>query len=223
MKLSRLMQIVEAGPGFRPDDSGIRLTGVKRKPDKRMGDFPYDREITYGQPGMSTDRSSNSAATSGGRAITPKDDETFSLTLMDLENVMKEILDSPVLMSKGNSSQMGSSVPGANGGWANNPVKSWDDEDTDPFDKNDVGGTIPYDSDYGYEYITSMHNVREVDNQLVDPRSYAKMDFHVISPDPWSTINQSLSSRGLVGRLPRESAWDRISGMTLEPRQKSET
>lgn len=219
MKLKRLLQIVEAdlgghvGFGGRPDDSGIRGKGVSRKPDKRMNVFPYDRGISYGQPGNSSDRGSNSVASVGHGQITPKDDETFSLTLMDLEGMVHEIMGSPILLARAGQSQQGSSIPGASGEWANNPAKDWD-EAPGWADASD-------EPDSGYEYLSSMQDVRDTEHQLVDPTRYAEMDFHVISPDPWSVVNHALSSRGLQGRLPRESAWDRISGMTLEPRQNS--
>jgi hypothetical protein len=49
---------------------------------------------------------------------------------------------------------------------------------------------------------------------FVDPKLFGNHDAHQISPDPWAVVNQYLTSRGLYGMMPRESAWDRVSGMT---------
>ena len=142
MKLSRLMQIVEAdlgghlGFGGRPDDTGIRGKGVNRKPVKGMPEFPYDREITYGQPGMATGRGDDSVVSANhSNVMIPRDDSTFSLTLMDLEEIVREAMGSPMNLKKSGSSQMGSTIPGVGSGWANNPAKEWDAEgDVGPVD-----------------------------------------------------------------------------------------
>jgi hypothetical protein len=209
-KIVRLMEVGDLGGhvgfGGRTDNTGIRSKGVDRKPDRRLKDFPYDRDITYGNPGKK-DRGSSVSTMHRGAPITPKDDEHFSLSIMDLEELVKEIMGSPILLSRGGSSQLGSMVPGVNGGWANNPPKDWDDEDEDT--------SRWYDN-------TSLGELEGPERALVDPEHYGEFDFHQIAPDPWTTINHALSSRGLQGRLPRESAWDRISGMTLEPRNSED-
>lgn len=240
MKLSRLLQIVEAGDyggrlgfGARPDDTGIRSKGVNRKPDRRLGDFPYDRDITYGQPGK-YDRGS-SVHTSNHGTLTPKDDSTFSLTLMDLEEIVNEVMGSPMLLSRGGSSNLGSMVPGVNGGWANNPSKQWDDDEEviypEVTTEEDIYGSAPIpirpEDQTGWEKFVDFGSINDFESlyderPLVDPGHYAEMDFHVISPDPWTTINHNISSRGLKGVLPQQSAWDRISGMVLEPRKNSQ-
>lgn len=210
--VEKFSQLIEAGDlgghlgfGGRTDDTGIRRAGVNRKPDKRLPDYPYDREITYGNPGKK-DRGSSVTTKSHG-TLTPKDDEHFSLSILDLEEIVKEIMGSPILLSRGGSSQLGSMVPGVNGGWADDPPRDWDEE--------------PDMTPRWYEH-PSLDELEDIERALVDPEHYAEYDFHVIAPDPWKTINHHITSRGLQGMLPRESAWDRISGMTLEPRNSED-
>lgn len=109
----------------RKDFSGVR-GGLKRPLLTRLMDFPYDRDVSYGVP-AGNDRGT-SAAGPLENPLTPKDAEHFSLSIIDPDGV-DEIAGSHTLLSRGGSSQLGSSVPGSSGGWAHSPVKPWDEEE----------------------------------------------------------------------------------------------
>lgn len=226
MKLSLLAEMIvefggsydRSGFGGRPDDSGIRGKGVDRQPDKRLSNFPYDRDVSYGQPAP-YDRGS-SGGSKLGFSLTPKDDSHFSLSIIGTKDEIDEILGSPILMSRANSSQLGSSVPGVTG-WANNPKKDWDEED-DVLESPLNIDTSPHEEEDSFmmDFYNSTFQDDDVINHLVDPSQFGSADSHVIGPDPWSVVNSRLSSRGLYGLMPKESAWDRISGMVAGGRKE---
>lgn len=253
MNIDRLIQLLREFDSYdrlgfagRPDDSGIRSKGVKRKPDRRLPNFPYDKDVFYGQPNA-YDRGS-SATGPLERPLTPHDDSNFSLKLLGLDqDEIEEMMGSPILMARGNSNQTGTTVPGVTG-WANNPPKNWDDEDdidsvwtdldarshveegplnidTRPPDIEEVPNSAT--PDFHLQTDDDLENRfdriwgREDNMNFVDPKLFGTPDSHVIAPDPWSVISARLSSRGLYGLMPKESAWDRISGMVMKKREIS--
>jgi len=242
MKISRLVEVVrrldELDPGNlagRPDSSGIRGQGLKREPDRRLGNFPYDRDTFYGQP-VGYDRGSSNVGNLNGPLI-PHDDSEFSLKLMNLESEdVDEAINTPYFMGKANSTGGGSTLAGVSG-WANNPPKDWEEGefsesilntlniDTSPPETEEVPNShLP---DFHYQTDDDMENRldriwgREDNLNFVDPNMFASPDSHVIAPDPWSVVNTRLTSRGLYGLMPKESAWDRVTGMTLNKREIS--
>ncbi len=213
-----------------PDNSGIRGQGAKRPPVSRLSVFPYDRDVSYGQP-AGNDRDTSSAGPSF-HGLTPKDTEHFSLSLLDLEEIVNEFIGAPQLPSKGDTSNAPSPIPGMGGAWAVDPKKPWDEEPeiTDegvPFDPSEIEPEpVPTNfaswrdqTDDDLENKLDRVWGREDNTNFVQSTDFGQPDFHVISPDPWSVVNQHLSSRGLYGYLPKESAWDRISGMTSKKRR----
>lgn len=224
MKISRLVEWLNefggsydrSGFAARPDDSGIRGKGVDREPNKRLPNFPYDRDVSYGQPAP-YDRGS-SGGSKLGFSLTPRDDSHFSVSIIASKDDLDEIMGSPILMARAMSSDLGSSVPGVTG-WANNPPKDWDDEG-DELDESPLNiDTSPSDEQYPdvsfYDF-----QISNGDHEFVSPGEFGSSDSHVIGPDPWSAVNTRLSSRGLYGLMPKESAWDRVSGMVLGGRKK---
>lgn len=109
------------GCANRYDDSGIRDKGVKRKPYQRAVDYPYDKKITYGQP-AAYDRGTGTASSFNGTII-PKNTEHFSLTTLDLD----EVLGYPMLINRGLKSKSDVVTPKAIG-WSSNPPKDWYNE-----------------------------------------------------------------------------------------------
>lgn len=240
MKLARLVEMLNelgsAGPmhvgtAGRPDDSGVRGKGAKRPVDRRMDDFPYDRDVSYGQP-SAYDRGS-SGGSNLHRPLTPKDDSGFSLKLLGLDDV-EESMGSPTFLTRAAQSGAGSSVPGVMIGWANDPPKVWDGDEDDvaeapltidprPPETEEVPNSKAPDfrmqTDDDLENRLDRIWGREDNLNFVDPKLFANPDSHVIAPDPWSVVNARLSSRGLYGLMPKESAWDRVSGMVLVKRK----
>lgn len=259
MNLSKLLELIRefdaydrTGMAGRPDDSGIRGKGVDRQPDRRLMNFPYDRDVSYGQP-ANYDRG-NSGGSNLNHPLTPKDDSGFSLRILGIEDPaeIEEAGGAPSSPSKGNSSQLGTSVPGASMGWANDPPKTWDDPDVkDPWDsvediqqlRNESGPPdmgVVFDPrppmisdppnadqpDFRSETDDDLENKvnriwgYEDNDNFVDPGQFGQPDAHMIAPDPWGVVNKRLSSR-LYGMMPKESAWDRVSGMVLVKREIS--
>jgi hypothetical protein len=235
MKVGRFLELLkeyEGGDrlGFagRYDDSGVRFNGADRRPRGRGGNYPYDRDVFYGKP-TAYDRGSNASGPLDGNLI-PKDDRHFSLRTLGIEDdEIDEISGSPINMSRGTSSQRGSSVPGAAGGWAVDPPKDWDEDDGDI----DYGHEGDVDEDFevivpgiddGHEesYRDFLRSLDPIDRpsggeiDLVDPEAFGKPDAHVIGPDPWGAFNNRMTSRGLYGLMPKESAWDRMRGLSLK-------
>ena len=237
MKLSLILERFNEALGG-PDDSGIRARGVPRKPDRRLPDFPYDRDMSYGQP-AGNDRGTSSAGSSH-HPITPKDTEHFSLSILDLEEIIKEFTGAPMQASKGDTSNQGSAIPGMGGSWSNRPKKPWDkakeitdhpvkdpDVTYDNVSERSFNPQIPEVEPIPHSNFTPMRSQtdddlenrlngiwgREDNMNFVQSKDFGQPDFHMVGGDPWSVINQHLSSRGLYGMLPKESAWDRVSGM----------
>ena len=224
MKESTLKELLETideydrlGFAGHPDASGIRGHGLDRRPDRRSDDYPYDRDVSYGQP-ANYDRG-NSATGPLNHPLTPKDDEFFSLSLLGL----KEVSGSPILFSRGDSSQQGSSVPGASGGWANDPPKDWDENELDLDDVGEAQLTIdPAPPDVEAVPVVSVSRDQTDDDlegrldriwgnndntNFVDPPH--NPDIHVVGPDPWGpAINTRFSSRLNFGLIPKESVWE---------------
>lgn len=241
MKLSRLVEMLNefgspgqlhVGVSGRADDSGVRGKGAKRPVDRRSDDFPYDRDVSYGQP-SAYDRGSSGGSNLHG-PLTPKDDSKFSLRLLGLDDV-EEAMGTPTFFARSAQSDIGSVVPGVMIGWANDPPRDWDEgEDIDespltidprPPDTEEIPNA--HTPDFRMQTDDDLENRldriwgREDNLNFVDPKLFARPDSHVIAPDPWSVINARLSSRGLYGLMPKESAWDRVSGMVLVKRKIS--
>lgn len=246
MKLSQLIELLqeyERSTFTRPDTTGIRGKGTDRQPDRRLANFPYDTDVSYGSPQV-YDRGSNGADDRGSNGadtlnhpLTPHDDAGFSLRLLGIEDPAEipEAIGTPSLFAKGNSSQRGGSIPGVGNGWANNPPKDWERSQMDDQDEvvNPLTGPLTIDPappDIETPPSPEAPNFRtttddDLENRLnriwgddsnmnfVDPAGFGSHDAHQIAPDPWTAINQYLTSRGLYGRMPNESAWDRVSGM----------
>lgn len=117
------------GTFTRPDASGDRMgfTGRRKLPLKRLGDFPYDDPVWYGQP-HAYDRGSGGRETGYATVVLPHD---VSHSAWD---DVEEAMGMPFSIGKAvQGAQMGhaTGVPGADGGWANSPIKPWDEEDED--------------------------------------------------------------------------------------------
>jgi len=246
MKMSRLIEMIlefDNPSSFgRPDTTGIRGKGLDRKQDRRLKNFPYDTDISYGQPN-NYDRGSASSDTLN-HPLTPKNDREFSLRILGIEDpAQDEAVGTPMSLSRGGSSNIGSSVPGVGTGWANNPARDWDKGPLD--DELDEDGfmmgpmtldpapppieTPPSPEAPNFRATTDDDTENRLDRiwgqednlNFVDPKLFGSHDAHVIAPDPWSVFNNRMTSRGLYGLMPKESAWDRISGMTLKKREIS--
>ena len=207
--------------GNTTDDSGIRAKGVIKKPINRGGDYPYDKDISYGSPQV-YDRGSNHSGELH-HSLTPKDTEHFSLTLLDLEELVKEVMGSPMSMTKSNTSQLGSSNPGSSSsmGWSRNPIKDWDEEeeidegplniDTSPPDTEITPNSDPFQRDQTDDDLETQIN------RLwgLDDNPNFKLPVHALvprAPDPYmSGLGGRLTSRGLFGLIPKESSWDGAS------------
>jgi hypothetical protein len=99
----------------RPDATGVR-GGIKRKELSRAGDFPYDREVSYGQP---------AAYDRGSQKVVPF---RFNPERSPWDDV-EEAIGTPYLLSK-DAPGMGSSIPGNGRGWASPPNLEPDELDT---------------------------------------------------------------------------------------------
>jgi hypothetical protein len=209
----------------RFDASGVRGKGLERKPKNRDGDFPYDHDTFYGSP-QAYDRGSNHTGEFHG-IPTPKDDEHFSLNVLDLEELVREVLGSPILFARSNSSNLPSSVPGSSGGWAHPPKKPWDDEERIPQDDDvneDMDPEIPPTEppmNPGAEY---RHDQTDDDLENKINRVYGfednpdfKLPVHSQTPktlDPYSGgLENFLVVKGFFGLSPSESPWDTASRM----------
>lgn len=117
-----------------PDASGDRMgfTGRKKLPLKQVPDFPYDEEQPwYGQP-HAYDRGSGGREASHASVILPHDVSHSAWDDVD------EAMGTPYFFGKAvQGAQMGhaTGIPGADGGWANSPMKPWDEDDEDETDK----------------------------------------------------------------------------------------
>lgn len=239
-----------AGMGFagRIDFSGVR-GGLNRPNIKRAGNFPYDKtdpDQTYGNP-QTYDRGSNK----GGalhKPLTPVDisdqdaermglkpKEAKLLKLTDEE--LDEVMGAPMLLTRGNSSDLGSSVPGSAGSWSKNPPKDWDqDPDFSKMDEKQLARIV------AKLQIARPHMTRESPLQI-DPRPpdieqipnqqpeyqidqsdsdlehrLANLEIagggHSTAPDEWKTgMGGRQTSRGLYGLMPKESAWDGLKNI----------
>lgn len=206
------MRIDELSPIDTPPDGSGNRKGLARRPIPRADDFPYDKKLSYGQPGDTLDRGT-SRHEPNHRSLTPKDIEHFSLSLDDVEEVVKEIIGSPILMSRADTSSLGAGTPaGAAGGWSEDPPKSWDPDFTP-----DVLA-IPYGGDE-FDYSS-----RELgaERPLPDMNTFSTIEAHVIA-DPWDAVQKYLGGRKISGRMPRQSNWDRVAAMVLGRRQTADT
>ena len=123
------MLLVEYGEEsmMRPDSSGDHDGSAEpRQPWIRGGNYPYDKQVTYGQPADYDRGSSNKGPQH--QPITPRDTKHTAWDEVD------EAMGCPTNFTKSGSSQMGGTIPGAETGWANNPPKDWD-EDDDPLEE----------------------------------------------------------------------------------------
>lgn len=103
------------------------------KTRSRGSDYPYDRtnpDQAYGQPGNAMDRSASGVGP-GHAQIVPKDIRHSAW------EDMLEAMGTPMLLTRGATSQIGSSVPGM-GGFSKDPPKAWDDEDDDVVSMSDA-------------------------------------------------------------------------------------
>ena len=220
--------------GRPADDSGIRAKGVKRNPLKRPKDFPYDKtdpDQMYGNP-QAYDRGSNV----GGalhkplvpKGISDKGAEQMGLKIKLVkltDEELDEVLGSPILLGKGGSSQMGSSVPGVGSGWAKNPPKDWDQEDFSKMDKAQLERIVAklqiMKPAATRESPLQVNPAPNPDVDLGPGDTEPETDFErrmavlVMAPDGYgSGINGNrMSSRGLYGMMPKESAWDGLKNI----------
>lgn len=117
----------------RYDTTGDRSRGRHRDPDKRGKNYPYDRQVTYGQP-AAYDRGSSGAGPSH-QPLTPHTSYT------SWEEV-DEAMGTPTNFGMSNRSSLGGSVPGMGGGWSHAPIKPWDDEDDKKKNECDVAAAF---------------------------------------------------------------------------------
>ena len=230
--LERLEEYDRLGFAGHPDSSGVR-GGLNRPTYARIQNFPYDRDDQYGEPQV-YDRGSSGA---GGlqRALTPHDDEHFSLSLMDLEEIVKEVMGDPSNPSKGNSSNLGSAIPGMGGSWAVAPPRDWDEPDevdesplnidtrTPDVEAIPMAGLPDYRSETDDDLENRLNRIwgREDNVNFVQPSGFADPDFHVMSREPFLMVNKNLTARGLYGLMSKESAWDRVTSMSRTKRENS--
>lgn len=121
IELAELLELY--GTFIRPDSSGVRM-GLDHPLLKRSDSYPYDYETSYGQP-MDYDRGSGGSGPSHN-GITPRNTEH------SIWDDLEEVMGSPILLAKAyQGAQIGhaTGVPGASGQWANNPIRSWDDNE----------------------------------------------------------------------------------------------
>lgn len=198
------MRLDELFPIDTPPDSSGNRKGLPRRPIPRADDFPYDRQPIHGQPDATLDRGTSRHSRMHTK-LTPRDIEHFSLSLDDVEEIVKEIIGSPILMSRADTSSLASAAPaGTSGGWSSDPMKPWDPDFTP-----DVYA-IPYGGD---EFDYSSRELG-VERPLPDPAAYSTIEAHVIS-DPWDAVQKYLGSRKISGRMPKQSSWDRVAAMVL--------
>lgn len=212
------------------DDTGVRR-GLARKPIKRPKKFPYDKndpDQMYGNP-QAYDRGSNV----GGalrkplvpKNVSDKDAERMGLKikfekLSDEE--LDEVMGSPMLLGRANSSAMGSSIPGVGSGWAKNPPKDWDDEDFSKMGKEQIARIV------AKLQIINPASTRESPLQ-VNPAPNADIEHIPFDGGGWDDEPETEferrmamlvvvpdnrpSSRGLYGMMPKESAWDGLQNI----------
>lgn len=222
MKLDELFRFInEYGPYIstvgRPDGSGIRGKGVVRKQVSRLDSFPYDRDVSYGQP-TNYDRG-NSITGPLNHILTPKDDSHFSLSLLASDDEIDEVMGSPILFTRATSSHLGSPIPG-NKGWAGNPMKPWDESDLEeaplsvnPAPNHDEEILPGFFDPEVRNYVGDLEARLALcggDDDDIEPPKKKNPDAHIIGPDVYGTINHRISSRGLGGLMPKESAWDKL-------------
>lgn len=241
------------GMAGRPaDDSGVRK-GLYRPPIKRAGNYPYDKtdpDNSYGTP-QAYDRGSN-VGSAGHSPITPRDISDADAERMGLkkdpfkkekleklsDEELDEVLGSPMLLSRGNTSSLGSSVPGSAGSWSKNPPKDWDDEDLSKLDDAKVLRLIQklhirrpdLTRESPLQIDTRAPDIEEIPNQEpeyhvdqsdsdLERRLFVlgldKSDGYGNAPDGYSPgINGNrLTSRGLYGLMPKESAWESLNSI----------
>lgn len=128
-ELAELLELL--GTFGRPDASGDRMgfTGRKKMPTQEPEDYPYDPEDApfYGQP-EPYDRGSGGRSAFHAQVLLPHD---VSHSAWD---DVEEAMGTPYFLKKAyQGAQMGhaTGIPGADGGWANNPMKPWDEKDDD--------------------------------------------------------------------------------------------
>lgn len=223
----------------RLDATGIRGQGLKRDPLSRDKDYPYDKEITYGQPN-GYDRGSTGH---GGltRSFTPKNVEQLSDYILGMEDEpssdpvddesVDEAMGGEEFMSKGNSSQLGTTIPGATGGWSNSPKKDWDEEPEISDEPKEVdegpltidprppdiemtpNAHVPDHRDQTDDDLENRMNRifgREDNENFFAP----KQDVHVVGSPQFLGMNPKMSSRFAFMMIPKESAWDRVEKLT---------
>ena len=224
------------GTFTRPDSSGIRggFDGRTRRSWSRSGgsdddekdQFPYDIDPSYGEP-AAYDRGSKGGSLHG--TITPKD------TSHSVWDDIEEVMGSPILIGKAvQGAQMGhaTGVPGATGDWASMPIRPWDVDDDD-VDEGFMGRMtidpsvpppepVPNAGSPKFHDQTDDEVERKVDrvwgrddnDSMTSPGQVqpAGTIFIVGSPAPFAqgTGLAMRPSRGRVGLIPKESAWDAL-------------
>jgi hypothetical protein len=224
--------------GGRPDDSGER-GGMHRPRLSRGEDYPYDEDDPdgmYGQPGP-YDRGSGGRGPSHAQ-LTPSHSAWEELG---------EILGYPALLSKAyQGSQIGhaTGIPGADGGWSNDPSKPWDEDQIDYDDLETYGEgyldmtldpkvpqpepvpnaqpSYPHDqTDDGIE--TKVDRIFGRDDNPDSEEEFGKMvpspTIFVVgtaSPNSMGVGSGLRTSRGLYGLIPKESAWDQLQKFFAE-------
>ena len=235
------------GMAGHSDDSGVRGRGLYRPLIRRQGNFPYDRtdpDQTYGNP-QTYDRGSNMGGAMH-QPLTPKDIGDGDAELMGLkkdkfrkltDEELDEVLGSPMLLGKANSSNLIQGIPGVGSGWAKNPPKDWDKDPIADMDEEQIQRLYnsivmrdphltresPLNIDTSPPDIESVPNpgqAYELDQSDSDLErrlsllGIGKHDIQVVAPDPWAAvIGGRMTSRGLYGLMPKESSWDTLKAV----------
>lgn len=215
------------------DDSGVR-NGLARKPIKRNKRFPFDRNDSdqmYGNP-QAYDRGSNVGSAMHVQ-LTPKDISdkdaeklNFKVKLEKLsDEELDEVMGSPMLLGRANSSNMGSTIPGVGSGWAKNPPKDWDQEDFSKMDKAKLERILaklqiamPATTRESPLQIDTSPNPDEnlgPGDDEPETEFERRMALLGMAPDSYVTTpnGNRLSSRGLYGQMPKESAWEGLRNL----------
>lgn len=120
---------------IRPDASGVRK-GLERPQMQAGDDYPYDRQVNYGQP-ADYDRGSGGGVGGLHHPLTARDADKSAWD--DLE----EAMGTPMFFQKAYSSQRGSPAGTATVGWSHPPSKPWDENEKDDFDESFDGRQFP--------------------------------------------------------------------------------
>lgn len=208
-------------------------------------DVSYGQTANYDRGSISTGHFSSTPTprdTDGfSLSILGQDTEDLDSFLGKDQEEFEEAIGTPMNFGiSGKNGQMDGMSGG--GGFGKNPARSWEksplddsllntlaiDTRTPDIEEVPIPGTPNFHMNTDDDMERRLDRIWGRDDNLnfveqdpfVNPDLFGQPDSHVIAPDPWSVINTRLSSRGLYGMMPKESAWDRMTGMRLNNRER---